>query len=112
MGTHIPKVMVKHQGKSYSPISKSMRKDVLLELMEVSNNLQETITASTIRKRNVNELMKMMTKEKDVEDEEKLIVKRKRNKILLVMEKLTTQNPQVKKNNQALKIDVIKLKMF
>lgn len=80
--------------------------------MEVSNNLQETITASTIRKRNVNELMKMMTKEKDVEDEEKLIVKRKRNKILLVMEKLTTQNPQVKKNNQALKIDVIKLKMF
>ncbi|CAI8605947.1 unnamed protein product [Vicia faba] len=53
-----------------SPVTKSTRKDVLLELMEVSKAMQETLNASTIRKRNVDRLIKMWTKEKYIEEEE------------------------------------------
>lgn len=60
--------MVKHHvqttgGNSY-PVSKATRNDVLLELMEVLKALQETITASTIKKRHVDELIKMLSNEK------------------------------------------------
>lgn len=41
---------------------------MLLELMEVSMALHEAITASTIRKRNMYGLIKMLTREKEVED--------------------------------------------
>lgn len=65
----------KHQGQSVggnsSTISKATIKYVFLELMEVSRALQEIITTSTTRKRNVNGLIKMLTQEKDVKDEEK-----------------------------------------
>lgn len=39
--------------------------------MEVSKALKETITTSFIKKRNVGGLMKMLTTEKEVKDEEK-----------------------------------------
>ncbi|KAI5442932.1 hypothetical protein KIW84_011823 [Lathyrus oleraceus] len=56
-------------GGNSSPVSKTTKKDVLLELMEVSKALQMTITSSTIRKRNVEKLIKMLTKEKNVKGE-------------------------------------------
>lgn len=78
VGTHVPKIVViKHHGQTgganSSPISKFKRKDVLLELVEVSKSLQEIITTSTIGKRNMDRSIKMLTKEKkvEVEDEEK-----------------------------------------
>lgn len=75
VGTHVLGIiMTKHQGQvangNSSPIFKATRKDVLLKLMEVSKDLQETNMASTIRKRNVDELIKMLTKEKEAEEEE------------------------------------------
>lgn len=42
----------------------------------------------------------------------KLTLNKKRKSTQLVMKKLPAQNPQVKKENPALKIDVIKLKLF
>ncbi|KAI5432191.1 hypothetical protein KIW84_036077 [Lathyrus oleraceus] len=57
-------------GNSYL-VSKAARKDVLLDPMEVPKALQETIIVSTTRKRNMDGLIKMLTKEKEVEDEEK-----------------------------------------
>lgn len=74
MGTHVPDIEVKNQGQTSSGnsslVSKSIRKDVLLELMEVSKALQETIYTSTIRKRNVDGLIKMLPKEKEADAEE------------------------------------------
>lgn len=75
-GTYIPYIVVtKHQGHTaggnYFHVSKATIKDVLFDVMEVSNSRQDTFTASTIRKRNVDRLIKMLIKEKDVEDEEK-----------------------------------------
>ncbi|KAI5440691.1 hypothetical protein KIW84_010244 [Lathyrus oleraceus] len=56
-------------GGNSSPVSKTTRTDVLLELMEVSKAMQETITANTIRKRHVVGLIKMMSKEKEDDEE-------------------------------------------
>lgn len=68
-------VMTKHQGQivgGNSPlVSKETRKGVLLELIKVSKAMKETITASTIKKWNMDGLIKILTNEKDVEDEEK-----------------------------------------
>lgn len=76
VGTHVLDIMVKHHGQTVggisSPTSKATRKDVLSELMEVSKALQETITPSTIKKRSVDGLIKILTKENDVEDEDKV----------------------------------------
>ncbi|KAI5401867.1 hypothetical protein KIW84_066360 [Lathyrus oleraceus] len=58
-------------GGSSSHVSKATRKDVLSKLMEVSKAPQKTITSSTIRKRSVNVLIKILTKYNDVEDEGK-----------------------------------------
>ncbi|CAK8577756.1 unnamed protein product [Lathyrus sativus] len=74
--THVLDILVtKYQGETTggnsSLVFKATRKDALLELMEVSKILQEIIAASIIRKRNVDELIKMLTKEKDIKDEEK-----------------------------------------
>lgn len=67
--THIPNIMVKHRdqtiGGSSSPVSKATIKDVLLELMEVSKCLQETITAIIIRKKKADGLIKIMNKKKE-----------------------------------------------
>lgn len=76
VGTHVPDIVVKkHQVEAivgdYSPVSITTIKDVLLDLIEVSKALQETITASTIRKKNVDGFIKMLTKEKEVEGEKK-----------------------------------------
>lgn len=57
-------------GGNSSLVSKGTLRDVLLELMEVSKALQETITVSTIRKRNMDDLIKMMTKKKEVGEED------------------------------------------
>ncbi|KAI5394588.1 hypothetical protein KIW84_061286 [Lathyrus oleraceus] len=74
VGTHVPNIMAKHHGQtvsgSSSLVSKATRKDVLYELMEVSKALQVTITSSTIRKRSVDGLIKMLNKENDVKDED------------------------------------------
>lgn len=72
---HVPDIVVtKHQDQSTdgnsSPLSISTRNDVLLDLMEVSKALQETIKSITIRKNNVDNMIKMVTKEKEVEEEE------------------------------------------
>lgn len=72
MGTHIPDIIVKHHGQTdgnSSPVSKASIKDVLLELREVSKAMHETITASTIRTRNVDGIFKMLTQENDVDEE-------------------------------------------
>ena len=76
VGTHVPNIMVtNHQGQTTGGnsylVSKAARKDVLLDPMEVPKALQETIIVSTTRKRNMDGLIKMLTKEKEVEDEEK-----------------------------------------
>ncbi|XP_050888628.1 uncharacterized protein LOC127093769 [Lathyrus oleraceus] len=77
VGTHVPDIMVKHHGQTVvgisSPASKATRKNMLSELMEVSKALQETITPSTIKKRSVDGLIKILTKENDVEDEDKVV---------------------------------------
>lgn len=52
----------------FFPNIQSHKKDVLIELMEVLKALQETITIITIRKRSVDSLIKMMTKEKESEE--------------------------------------------
>lgn len=72
--TYFPNIMMtKNQdqatGENSSPASKATIKDVLLELMEVSKTLQETITTSTVRKRNMDGLIKMLSKEKEGEEE-------------------------------------------
>lgn len=74
---HVPRIMVtKHQDQSdvgnSSPLYKSTINDVLLELMEVLKSLQETIRASTIRKNNMDELIRILTKEKEAEEEEEI----------------------------------------
>lgn len=55
-----------------STLSKSTKKDVFLELMQVSKAIQETITTSTIRKKNMDNLIKMLTMEKEIEEEEEV----------------------------------------
>ncbi|XP_058747186.1 uncharacterized protein LOC131620197 [Vicia villosa] len=71
VGAHVSNIVVRrYQGQSVygnsSPLSNSTRKDVLVELIEVSKFLHKTIRESTIRKKNMDELIKMMTKEKEV----------------------------------------------
>lgn len=68
----VAKYQCQISGCNSSPVFKATRKDVLLELMKVSKVLQETITTSTIRKRNVDEFIKLLIKEKEVKDEEKV----------------------------------------
>lgn len=73
MGTHVQNIVVaKHHGHTTdgicSPISKALRKYVLFEMMEASHALQDTITTSTFRKKNIYVLTKKLTKEKDDED--------------------------------------------
>lgn len=74
--THGPYIMVKHQGQTVgensSYLSKATKKDVLYELMEVSKDLQATISASTTKKKKVDELTNLMTNEKEGEDEEEV----------------------------------------
>ena len=74
MGTLVSDIVVtKHQGQTiggnFSLVSKATRKDVLLEVIKVSKALQETITASTIKKRIVDGLIKMLSKEEKVEED-------------------------------------------
>ncbi|KAI5422651.1 hypothetical protein KIW84_045907 [Lathyrus oleraceus] len=57
-------------GGNSSLVSKGTLRDVLLELMEVTKALQETITVSTIRKRNMDDLIKMMTMKKEAGEED------------------------------------------
>lgn len=45
---------------------------MLLKLAEVSKALQETITESTIRNKIMDNLIKMMTKEKEYKEEEEV----------------------------------------
>ncbi|KAI5421847.1 hypothetical protein KIW84_045330 [Lathyrus oleraceus] len=72
VGIHVLYILVtKYQdqsvvGNSYQ-LSKSTKKDVFLELMEVSKALQETFDVSTIRKKNMDNFIKMMTMEMEVE---------------------------------------------
>lgn len=90
--------------------------------MEVSKSLQDTITSSTFRKKKVNALINLMKKEvaykyRDEEEhsrqrvsmKKKFTMMRNRKSSLLVMEKLPTQNHQVKNKNLAFKTDVFKL---
>ncbi|KAI5439425.1 hypothetical protein KIW84_024993 [Lathyrus oleraceus] len=74
MGIHVPNIMVKYQGQSASEnsstISKATIKYVLLELIEASKYLQETIISSTIRKKNVDGLIIMFYKKKEAYEEE------------------------------------------
>lgn len=65
-------MVAKHQGQitggSSSQISKALGSNVLFELMKASQALQETIATSTIRNKNIYELIKRLTKKKDGED--------------------------------------------
>ncbi|KAI5427904.1 hypothetical protein KIW84_033073 [Lathyrus oleraceus] len=75
--THVPYIVVtKYQDRyvvgNSSTLSKSTKKDVFLELMQVSKAIQETITTSTIRKKNMDNLIKMLTMEKEIEKEEEV----------------------------------------
>lgn len=74
VGTHVPDIMVKYHdqivGGSSSHVSKATKKkDVLLEQGEVAKSRQETISASTIRKKKVGEMIKIMNKN-ELTDEE------------------------------------------
>lgn len=77
VGIHVPEIMVSRNpdkvvdGNS-SPLSKSTKKDGLLKLKEVSKSLEETIRSSTLRKKNMDRLIKMMSKEEDVLGEKKV----------------------------------------
>jgi hypothetical protein len=53
-----------------TPLTKSSKNEVLAELVEVSKVLSETIKSSTIREMNVDNLIKLMTKEQEDKDEE------------------------------------------
>lgn len=72
VGRHVPETMVKHQGQtpggSSSLVSKATKKDVLLELIEVSKSMQETISASTTKKKKVDELIKILNKERETDE--------------------------------------------
>ncbi|KAI5385329.1 hypothetical protein KIW84_072070 [Lathyrus oleraceus] len=73
-------VMLKHKGQiiggNSSPIAKPTRTNVLLVLKETSTDLQDTITSSSLRKQEVDELISLMKNgnnvatEEAVEDEE------------------------------------------
>lgn len=72
--THVPYIVVKHQSKNpsenSSSVSKATKKEVLHGLMEVSKAQQATLITSTTRKNKVDELIDLMTNEKEGEDEE------------------------------------------
>lgn len=57
-------------GGNSSPVSNASKKDALCEIVEVSKALQQIITTSTIRKRNADRLIKLLTKEKEAKEEE------------------------------------------
>ena len=73
--THVPYIVVsRNQDKAAdgnsSPLSKSTKMDIMLELKEVSKALEETIWSSTLREKNVDRLIKIIPKEDDVVEEE------------------------------------------
>lgn len=63
------KIQCEVVGGNSSPLSKAIRNDMLVELMEVSKAPIETIVARTIRKRNMDGLIKILTNEKEAKDE-------------------------------------------
>lgn len=74
-GEHVPNIMVNHNksqvvGVSSSSISKSIRTRVLFVLKEMSDDLQDTISSSSLRKQKVDDLINLMKRENNVATEE------------------------------------------
>lgn len=63
------KLQVLTYGGTFSPVSRATRNEVLQELMKILKSMKEKITANTIRKNNVDALIKTMNNEEEIDGE-------------------------------------------
>lgn len=75
MGTHVMDIELSRYQRhatreNFTMLSKATKKEIILELEEISKDIQVTIATNTLMKKEVDDLLSKLTKEEESDEEE------------------------------------------